>query len=154
MESIYTRPELLWFLIGLVLFLLELVVPGFIIFFFGLGAWVTALVCLIIPSAKDMTNLQIIIFAVVSILSLVVLRKIIQKKFFYSKDSISEAVEDEFTGKEGIAISDFGKDKKGKVEFKGTRWNAESESDIKEGQAVIVIKKENLILNVKPKTDK
>jgi membrane protein implicated in regulation of membrane protease activity len=148
MESIFSRPELLWFLIGLILFLLELVVPGFVIFFFGVGAWVTALVCLI---AAPGTNLQIIIFAVTSVLSLIALRKIIQKKFFYSKGNKSEAVEDEFTGKEGVAITDFGKAQKGKVEFKGTRWNAESESDIKEGQSVIIIKNENLILKVKPK---
>ena len=152
--SIFSRPELLWFLIGLVLFLLELVVPGFVIFFFGVGAWVTALVCLLISPVTDMINLQIIIFAVTSVLSLLALRKIIQKKFFYSKANNSEAVEDEFTGKEGIAITDFGKDRKGKIEFKGTRWNAEGDSEIKEGQAVIVIKKESLILIVEPKINK
>lgn len=148
MKSIFERPELLWFLIGLVLFLLELVVPGFVIFFFGVGAWVTALICLI---ANPGANLQIIIFAVTSVLSLVALRKLIQKKFFYSKGNKSEDVEDEFTGKEGIAIADFDKQNKGKVEFKGTRWNAESDSEIKEDQAVIIIRKESLVLKVKPK---
>ena len=148
MQTIFSRPELLWFLIGLVLFLLELVVPGFIIFFFGVGAWVTALICLI---ANPGINLQIVIFAVVSGLSLIALRRLIQKKFFYSKGNHSESVEDEFTGKEGISIMDFGKTTKGKVEFKGTRWNAESEYDIKEGQAVTIIKKENLNLIVEPK---
>jgi membrane protein implicated in regulation of membrane protease activity len=117
------------------------------------GAWVTALVCLIISPVKDMPNLQIVIFGVISVLSLIALRKIIQKKFFYSKGNNSEAVEDEFTGKEGIAITDFSKDKKGKVEFKGTRWNAESEYEIKEGQAVIVRRKESLILIVEPKSN-
>jgi inner membrane protein len=81
-SNILSRPELFWFLIGLVMFLLELVIPGFFIFFFGLGAWVTALVCLI---GEPGTNLQIIIFALTSVLSLVALRRIIQKKFFYSK---------------------------------------------------------------------
>jgi membrane protein implicated in regulation of membrane protease activity len=148
MKSIFERPELLWFLIGLVLFLLELVVPGFIIFFFGVGAWVTALVCLI---ANPGANLQIIIFGITSLLSLIALRRLIQKKFFYSRGNKSEEVEDEFTGKEGIAITDFGKAIKGKVEFKGTRWNAESETDIKEGQSVVITRKENLVLKVEPK---
>jgi inner membrane protein len=146
--SILSRPELLWFLIGLVLFLLELVVPGFIIFFFGFGAWITALICLVFHPG---TNLQIIIFAVISVLSLVALRKMIQNKFFYSKSNSSEAVEDEFTGKEGIALVDFGIGKKGKVEFKGTTWNAESDSDIKEGQRVIIIEKQSFNLFVTPK---
>jgi inner membrane protein len=148
MQSIFSRPELLWFLVGLALFLLELVIPGFIIFFFGVGAWVTALICLI---ANPGTNLQIIIFALVSALSLIALRRMIQKKFFYSKGNHSENIEDEFTGKEGIAKMDFGKEIKGKVEFKGTVWNAESDSEIKEGKSVIIIKIENLVLKVKPK---
>ena len=148
MESIFSRPELLWFFLGLILLLMELVVPGFVIIFFGIGAWITALVCLV---ADPGVNLQIIIFGVTSVISLIGLRKLIQKKFFYSKEGKSEMVEDEFTGKEGVAISDFGKDKKGKVEFKGTRWNAESESEIKEGQAVIILKKDSLILKVEPK---
>jgi membrane protein implicated in regulation of membrane protease activity len=146
--SIFSRPEMIWFIIGLVLFVLELVVPGFVIFFFGVGAWITALVCLIF---NPNINLQIIIFAVISVLSLLALRKLIQKKFFYSKEGRSEAVEDEFTGKEAVATKDFGSDKKGKVEFKGTSWQAESESEIKAGQTVIIIEKENFKLFVEPK---
>ena len=147
-ESIFTRPELIWFIIGLVLFLLELVLPGFVIFFFGVGAWVTALLCLI---ANPGINLQAIVFAVTSILSLVLLRKMVQKRFFYSKDELSKEVEDEFSGKEAVALSDFGADKTGKVEFKGTNWKAESEFPIKAGQRVIIRTKENFKLFVEPK---
>lgn len=147
-ESIFSKPEMIWFMIGLVLFLLELVVPGFVIFFFGLGAWVTALVCLI---ADPGINIQALIFVVVSVLALVGLRKIITKKFFYSKDNRSEEVEDEFTGKEAIALVDFDTEKNGKVEFKGTNWKAASASAIKAGQTVIIIEKENFKLIVEPK---
>jgi len=146
--NILSRPELFWFIIGLGLFLLELVIPGFFIFFFGLGAWVTALVCLLVEPG---TNLQIVIFAVTSVLSLIGLRKIIQKKFFYSKENLSEDVEDEFTGKEAIAKADFGSDMNGKVEFKGTMWNAESKAEIKAGQRVIIIEKDSFKLIVEPK---
>jgi inner membrane protein len=149
MTSIIERPELLWFLIGLIMFLLELVLPGFVIFFFGIGAWVTALICLV---ASPGTNLQIVIFALASVLSLVALRRLIRKKLFYSKEDVAMAVEDEFTGREGIATVDFNSSKKGKVEFKGTMWNAESDFEIKEKQPVIIIKKENLVLKVEPKT--
>lgn len=150
--SIFSRPEIVWFAIGLGLFLLELVIPGFFIFFFALGAWVTALVCLI---AEPGTNLQIIIFAITSVLSLIALRKIIQKKFFFSKESNdnSDAVEDEFTGKEGIALTGFSPGQKGKIEFKGTIWNAESRSEIKARQSVVIKNKENFTLNVEPKNN-
>jgi len=146
--NIFSRPEIFWFILGLGLFLLELVIPGFFIFFFGLGAWVTALVCLI---GNPGTNLQILIFAVTSVISLILLRRIIQKKFFYSKGTQSEDVEDEFTGKEAIATTDFGGIKNGKVEFKGTTWTAESAAEIKEGQRVNIIEKESFKLIVEPK---
>jgi inner membrane protein len=147
---VFSRPEIFWFLIGLCMFLLELVMPGFIIFFFGLGAWVTALVCLI---GDPGINVQIIIFAVTSVLLLIALRKIIRKKFFNRKGHLSDEVEDEFTGKEALATTDFGKDKYGKVEFKGTTWKAESISEIKEGQTVIITEKVNFTLIVKPKNN-
>jgi len=146
--SIFSRPEMIWFIIGLVLFLLELIIPGFVIFFFAVGAWITALLCLI---SDPGINLQAIVFAVTSVLSLVALRKIIQKRFFYSKVDLSNAVEDEFSGKEAIALTDFSRGKNGKVEFKGTQWKAESESDITEGQRVIIKAKESFTLIVEPK---
>ena len=146
--SILSKPEVIWFIIGLALFLLELVLPGFVIFFFGVGAWVTALLCLI---ANPGLNLQAIVFAVTSILSLVALRKIIQKKFFYTKDELSKDVEDEFSGREAIAMTDFGPGENGKVEFKGTQWKAESVSSIREGDRVIIKEKDSFKLIVEPK---
>lgn len=151
-SSIFSRPEIVWFLLGLILFLLELITPGFFIFFFAIGAWITALACLI---GEPSTNVQILIFAVTSVLSLMALRKIIQKKFFTSKElnDESDAVEDEFTGKEGIAVNSFGPGQRGRVEFKGTMWDAESLSVVSEGQSVVIIKKENFRLYVKSKNN-
>jgi inner membrane protein len=148
MSNIFPRPELFWFILGLVLFLLELLMPGFIIFFFGVGAWITALICLV---GHPGNNLQIIIFALSSLLLLIALRRMIQKKFFFNRGSQSEEVEDEFTGKEALATSDFGGLKQGKVEFKGTTWTAESASEIKVGQRVVIIEKNSFKLIVEPK---
>lgn len=146
--SVLSRPEVIWFLIGLGLFLLELVLPGFVIFFFGVGAWITAFLCLV---ADPGINLQVVIFAVTSVLSLLALRKIIQKRFFYSREELSEAVEDEFTGREAVALTDFEPGQNGKVEFKGTSWQAESSSEIRKGDRVVIKEKENFKLIVKPK---
>jgi inner membrane protein len=146
--NLLSRPELFWFILGLGLFLLELVMPGFIIFFFGLGAWITAIICLI---ANPGINLQIIIFAISSVILLVALRRIIKKKFLFSKGNQSDDVEDEFTGKEALARIDFGGLKQGKVEFKGTTWTAESATEIKAGQRVVIIEKDSFKLIVEPK---
>jgi membrane protein implicated in regulation of membrane protease activity len=147
-ETIFSKPEIVWFIIGLVLFLLELVVPGFVIFFFGVGAWLTAVLCLI---ADPGINIQVVVFAITSVASLLAFRKMIQKKFFYVREDRSDAVEDEFTGREAIAVADFGGEKRGKVDFKGTSWKAESTAEIKAGQTVIIIEKENFKLKVEPK---
>jgi inner membrane protein len=148
-SNILSRPELFWFILGLILFLAELVVPGFFIIFFGLGAWVTAFVCLVGHPAS-ITNIQMIIFAVTSVVSLLALRRLIQKKFF-NKGTQSEEVEDEFTGKEAFATVGFGPNQSGKVEFKGTTWRAESDREVKEGQKVIIKAKESFKLIVEPK---
>jgi membrane protein implicated in regulation of membrane protease activity len=147
-DSIFSRPEIFWFVAGLLLFLLELMIPGFVIIFFGVGAWITAIVCLIHDPG---INTQIIIFAVTSILSLAGLRRLIQNKLFYTREQGAENVDDEFTGREGLALTEISPGKKGKVEFKGTIWNAYSKSDIKEGQSVIILNKDNFTLLVEPK---
>lgn len=146
-----SRPEIIWFIIGLALFLLELVLPGFVIFFFAVGAWITALLCLV---ANPSLNIQVIVFAVTSVLSLLALRKMIQKRFFLAKDDgLSDSVEDEFTGKEAVAISSFKPGDTGKVDFKGTSWKAESDSEIHEGQRVVIKNKESFKLIVEPKNN-
>jgi len=147
-SSFFSKPELVWFLIGFILFLLELALPGFVIFFFGVGAWITALLCLI---ANPGINIQVIVFALTSVLALVALRRMLQRKFLSSKDSLSESVEDEFTDREAIATSEIRPGKKGKVDFKGTTWKAESDSEISEGQVVVIKSKDNFTLFVEPK---
>jgi len=68
----FLRPEIIWFLIGLILLIMEFVLPGLIIAFFGVGAWIVALVCLITDIG---INTQLIIFILSSVLSLMCLRK-------------------------------------------------------------------------------
>lgn len=147
-ESFFTKPEIIWFIIGLVLLLLELVIPGFVIFFFGIGAWLTALLCLF---TEPNINIQVIVFAASSVLTLILFRRMIKNKFIYNRDDKSEAVEDEFTGKEAVVIEDIAPGKRGKVEFKGTSWDAESDTEIKTGQRVLITAKKSIKLKVEPK---
>ena len=142
------RPDLFWFLLGLAFFLLELIIPGFVIIFFGFGAWVTSLICLLANPGLD---LQIIIFSITSILSLILLRKMFTKKFFNEGVSAPDILDDEFIGKEAIVIEDIAKESRGRIEFKGTPWTAVSDEDIKAGQTVIITEKESINLTVKPK---
>jgi len=144
--EILSDPAVIWFLVGLGLLLLELVLPGLVILFFGVGAWVTALVCAI----SDISlNWQIFIFLIASLLGLILLRKYLKKRFFSKADKEVEDQLEEFIGRKGMAVDDF-KDGSGKVEFKGTRWSARCEAPVKKGEWVTIQSKESLILTVKP----
>jgi len=147
-EFILSRPELIWFVIGFLLFVLELVIPGFVIFFFGIGAWVTSLVCLIFEPG---INLQVLVFIIFSVITLVTLRKFLTKKFFASKDTPGMDMDDDFTGSTAVALSSFGPGETGKVEYRGSYWQASSSSEIKEGQQVVIKSKETVKLIVEPK---
>ncbi len=144
--DILSDPAVIWFLIGLGLLLLELILPGLVILFFGAGAWVTALVCVLMDINL---NVQILIFLVASLLGLGLLRKYLKKRFFGKKDEEAQDQLEEFIGKKAKAVADF-KDGSGLVEFKGTRWSASCESQVSKGQWVSIVSKESLILQVKP----
>ncbi len=147
-SEFFMRPDLFWFIIGMVFLLLELAIPGFVIFFFGFGAWVTSLVCLIANPGLD---LQIIIFSVTSLLSLLLLRKMLTQRFFKESDGSPETLADEFIGKEALALESIPKGSKGRVEFKGAPWTASSSENIESGQIVIITNKDSINLIVKPK---
>jgi len=144
--EILSDPAVIWFLIGLGLLLLELVIPGLVILFFGVGAWVTALICVI----SDINlNWQILIFLVASLLGLVLLRKYLKRKFFGRKSEEAQDQLEEFIGRKAKALEDF-KEGQGKVEFKGTQWSARCDEPVSKNQWVAIVSKESLILNVKP----
>ena len=144
----FMNTELFWFLLGLFLLLLELVLPGFVVIFFGLGAWLTALLCLVANPGLD---LQIIVFTVTSLLSLILLRRMLKNRFFSGETESPATLEEEFINKVAVALTDIKKGDTGKVEFKGSTWNASSEEDISRGDKVVVIGKESISLIVKPK---
>ena len=65
-------PILAWFLVGIAFFVFELAVPGFIIFFFGIGAWCTALAVYL--SDVPLSG-QLVVFLVTSLITLFLPRK-------------------------------------------------------------------------------
>jgi membrane protein implicated in regulation of membrane protease activity len=148
--EILSKPEVFWFAIGLICLLFELMMPGFFIFFFGVGAWTTAIVCFF---GAPSINVQIIIFLTVSILSLLAFRKMLYKKFLFPENEKSKNIEDEFIGREAVAITDFDSDNRGRVEFKGTSWKAEANRPIKAGQVVKIIDKYSITLKIELKND-
>lgn len=143
----WLTPPVIWFVAGAVLLLLEFSSPGVIIFFFGIGAWLVAVLCLLF----DLTiNVQLAIFIISSLLLLVSLRRWF-KDVFQGRMETGTAADDrlaEFVGKKAIVTKAIKVKTGGRVEFRGTHWNAEAEADIPEGTPVEIIDKNNITLIV------
>jgi membrane protein implicated in regulation of membrane protease activity len=143
----WLKPELIWFLLGLAMLLLELALPGLIIFFFGIGACVVALLCLL---ADISLNMQLTAFLVFSLVLLLTLRRWVKNVFVGrvgEKDSTDEQF-NEFAGKKAIVTKEIRPDRAGRVELHGTNWNAEADEILPEGASVEIVGKQNLTLKV------
>lgn len=148
-DACYTGQEvhgmssgLLWFFIGLVLILLEFAIPGLVVIFFGVGAWAVALLLAVFPVTVE---LQLFVFLVVSVLSLVTLRRYVR-----GRDGVDEdEEEDMLIGRTAEVSTAIRPDKAGAVFIKGTLWRAESAQSLEEGEKVEIIGKEGLVVTVK-----
>lgn len=144
----YLRPELIWFLVGIALLLLEFMLPGLIVFFFGVGACIVAVVCLFTDIS---INSQLVIFILSSVASLLLLRKWLKGIFIghvTAKQDITKNI-DEFVGQRAVVVQKITPKMPGKVELHGTNWQAQADAEIEQGQAVEVIGKDNITLKVK-----
>jgi membrane protein implicated in regulation of membrane protease activity len=124
-------PWLIWFLAGIAIMLGELAMPGFVIIFFGLGCLGAAVVAAISPHAY---SLQVVVFLVLSVASLLLLRKVAMRVFV----GTSEGSGDEDLGNVPVGARitldhDLEAGRIGRVRFRGALWDAVSEEDIPAG---------------------
>src|SRR4030042_3540713 len=137
----FLKPELIWFLVGLVMLIMEFALPGLIIFFFGVGAWTVAIVCLLSTYVQGSINAQLLIFVVSSVLSLLILRKWVKGVFLGHSGGKQDLREDlkEFVGERAVVIEDITPKAGGKVEFHGTNWESRADSDSAAGAIVEMV---------------
>lgn len=144
-----TDPGLWWFIIGLICIAAEIIIPGFIIIFFGVGAWVTAILYWL--GITSSFNAQLIAFISATVVSLVAFRKQ-GKKYFEGKvtgklprgTDLEDAV-----GERAVVTADIVPGGVlGTVEFHGTLWRATADSAIAKGSVVTVVRRDNLTLHV------
>ncbi|MFO7869112.1 MAG: NfeD family protein [Bacteroidales bacterium] len=145
-ESIFSDPSVIWMIAGIIGLLLEFIFPGLIIIFFGLGALATAFILLFTDISL---TIQLAVFLLVSVSTLLILRRSLHQKFFSEDVGTKDELEDEFIGKTATALTDFNKNR-GKIEFKGAAWNAVSTENIHKDDLVTIIKKDSITLTVIP----
>lgn len=143
MESFYDA-AVIWFILGFILFLLEFAVPGLILFFFAIGAWIVAILTFFFDVSL---NIQLVVFLASSIITILLFRKSL-RNIMWSRKNATE-IEDEFIGKTGKAETFIGPGQNGKVDFKGTSWDAKSQDIIEKGENVIITGNESILLIVK-----
>lgn len=138
--------EMFWFLLGFFLLVAEFVLPGIIIMFFGIGAWITALTTWL--GLTQSVASQNFVFGISSVVLLIVLRKRFKSTFV--GQITEDTIEDEYTGKEARALTDIN-DQQGKVEVKGAEWNARAHQAIAAQSWVIIERRDGLTFHVRPR---
>jgi len=141
-------PALLWFIAGVVLILLEFVGPGVVIGFFGVGAILTAVTTWL--GLTPGIGSQCLVFSISSAALLLGVRRFVKPWFQGSSELDGEDPDDDFTGREALALTDF-QDGDGQVEIKGANWKARAKAPIAKGDVVIIERLEDLTLHVRPR---
>ena len=145
-----TDPALYWLIIGVMLLVLELALPGFILFFFGLAALITALVAWLTPIAIAW---QLGLFIVASVGALVTLRDVIQRRFLTKPAPEEGEEEDEdiilaVPGDRAVVGVTIAPPAEGRINYSGTSWRATADEEIEEGEIVAVVRQDNLVIHV------
>ncbi len=142
-------PALYWLIIGVMLFLLELALPGFVLFFFAAGALLTALVAWLVPTTS--IALQLGLFIVTSLAALFTLRELLQQKFFASapvKDGLDVDAPLAVPGDRGVVCSTIAPPAEGRIKYAGSSWRATADERIEEGEIIAIVRQEGLIIHV------
>lgn len=130
-------PWLIWFLSGLAIMLAELAVPGFVIIFFGVGCLGAAVAAALAPSAY---SIQLAVFLIVSLTSLVTLRKLAMR-IFVGRSEVSGGDD---TGNVSVGTrikidQDIEPGREARVRYRGTMWTAVSDDPIPAGSDAEII---------------
>ena len=142
----HISPVLAWFLIGIFFYAVELALPGFIVFFFGIGAWCTALAVYMMDIS---TSAQLGVFLVTSLATLFLLRKYIQTVFIGSTKEDDASVKAGPVADTGVVTEDIIPPGKGRVKYGGSFWKAVAEEPISAGTTVKIISQDNLEVKVR-----
>ena len=138
-----------WLVLGLALMAAEIITPGFVLFFFGLSALtVGGVVFFIRPEQGALW--PAILFAVLSVVYLLALRRIFKRSFSGRTENGKQAFDD-FAGQMATVTQAIAENAPGKVEFRGAAWTAAADMPIAAGTRVRIERKESLTLFVSDK---
>lgn len=132
---------------GLAFLILEMFLPFTFFLSMAIGAFLTAIVAVWFVSK----TVLIPTFAVLSVLSLLIFKPFLAKYQKTSKEQ-ETGIESKYIGQKAKVVKKVAQNE-GAITIYGERWEARSENDeeIPEGEEVIIIKNESLVMYVKRK---
>lgn len=139
-----------WIVGGIALILLELVIPSFFVFWFGLGALFVGLLLLVAPNFS-LTG-QLLLWAIASATMTVLWFRVFSR--IRNKTRIGTA-EGDIIGEIGLLVADTAPFKRGKVRFQrpvlgAEEWPCTSDIEIALGTRVKLVSVEGSFLKVTP----
>ena len=137
----------LWVYAGAALMFLELVVPGFVLCFFGLSAATVGVLKFAFGDAFTSTW-QLAAFSVFSILYIVLLRRYLTKVFVGGKVETKTDFDNESVGRTGKVTEAIRPPLTGRVLLGDAEWTAAADRPIGAGADVRVVSQQNLTMKV------
>ena len=138
----------MWLYVGAGLMLAEILMPGFVVFFFGLSAATLGALILVLPDTFHLTLAwQLALFSLFSVVYLVTLRRYLKSVFLGDSEDMLSA-SDEFAGRTGEVVASIAPGIPGRVLVGDAEWDAVAVESIAAGARVKVLSRKNLTLTV------
>ena len=137
----------LWLYIGVACMLLEIMMPGFVIFFFGLAAATVGLIKFAFFESFTLTA-QFAAFSILSIIYITLLRRWLKNIFLGETVETAGTLAGEFIGRTGKITVAIKPPASGRVEIGDAEWQAVADSEIGEGALVKVVSQQNITMKV------
>ena len=144
---------LLWFLAGIGFFAAEMMTPGLVLLFFGIGGWAAACAALLGLTLRVQGG----VFIVVSLLALMLLRRKL-RTVFSGRDreagpEAASGAEHPMLRRRGIVSQALTPGETGEINIGGSFWRAQADMPLEQGRSVIVLGTlpgDELVLRVGP----
>jgi membrane protein implicated in regulation of membrane protease activity len=135
-----------WLVVAFAIGIIEVTTLTFVLLWIAIGAFVTALLTPFVTSPW----VQLLIFAVVSIVLLVATRPLSRK---WKQRRTYPARTDNLIGETGVVVTEGQPGAFATVRVKGDLWSARSDHPLRPGQTIVVVAASSTVLTVDPKED-
>ncbi len=137
----------LWIYVGCALMLMELMVPGFVVFFFGLSAATVGL-CRFMFGEGFSGTWQLAAFSAFAVFYILVLRRYLKAVFSGRSETSKTDFSNDLAGRTGTIVQAIEPPHAGRALIGDAEWTAVADRPVAAGREVKVISQNNITLKV------